>query len=107
MLGSSKLISSDASTITTKLGLIVCNPSDFNNFNKRFDTMSYVHHYPQRPLISTRLSQYTCSDYMPNGFNVIAAIMTYTGFNQEDSVMINKNAIDSLFIILNLVCLLR
>jgi DNA-directed RNA polymerase II subunit RPB2 len=64
------------------------------NFNKRFDTMSYVHHYPQRPLVSTRLSQYTCSDYMPNGFNVIAAIMTYTGFNQEDSIMINKKSVE-------------
>jgi len=64
------------------------------NFNKRFDTMSYIHHYPQRPIISTQLSQYTCSDYMPNGFNVIVAIMTYSGFNQEDSIMINKRSIE-------------
>ena len=64
------------------------------NFNDRFDTMSYVHHYPQKPIISTQLSQYTCSDYMPNGFNVIVAIMTYTGFNQEDSIMINKNSVE-------------
>ena len=64
------------------------------NFNHRFDTMSYVHHYPQRPLISTQLSQYTCSDNMPNGFNVIVAIMTYSGFNQEDSIMINKNSVE-------------
>ena len=64
------------------------------NFNDRFDTMSYVHHYPQRPIISTQLSQYTCSDNMPNGYNVVVAIMTYTGFNQEDSIMINKNSIE-------------
>jgi len=24
------------------------------NFNKRFDTMGYIHHYPQKPLITTR-----------------------------------------------------
>ena len=64
------------------------------SFNQRFDTMAYVHHYPQRPLISTQLSQYTCSDYMPNGFNVIVAIMTYSGFNQEDSIMINKQSVE-------------
>lgn len=64
------------------------------SFNKRFDTMSYVQHYPQRPIISTRNAHYTSSDYMPNGFNVIVAIMTYSGFNQEDSIMINKKAIE-------------
>jgi DNA-directed RNA polymerase II subunit RPB2 len=64
------------------------------SFNHRFDTMSYVHHYPQRQLVGTQLSQYTNSSYMPHGFNVIAAIMTYTGFNQEDSVMINQKSIE-------------
>jgi DNA-directed RNA polymerase II subunit RPB2 len=64
------------------------------SFNHRFDTMAYVQHYPQRPLVGTRLSQYTCSDYMPNGFNVVVAIMTYTGFNQEDSIMINKQSVE-------------
>ena len=64
------------------------------NFNKRFDTMSYVLHYPQRPIINTRIAQYTSSDYMANGFNTIVAIMTYSGFNQEDSIMINKATIE-------------
>ena len=64
------------------------------NFNKRFDTMSYVLHYSQKPIITTRLSHYTSSNNMPNGFNVIVAIMTYSGFNQEDSIMINKNSIN-------------
>ena len=64
------------------------------NFNKRFDTMSYILHYPQRPIINTRIAQYTSSDYMANGYNTIVAIMTYTGFNQEDSIMINKATID-------------
>ena len=64
------------------------------NFNKRFDTMSYILHYPQRPIINTRIAQFTSSDYMANGFNTIVAIMTYSGFNQEDSIMINKATID-------------
>ena len=64
------------------------------NFNNRFDTMSYILHYPQRPIINTRIAQYTSSDYMANGYNTIVAIMTYSGFNQEDSIMINKATID-------------
>ena len=64
------------------------------NFNNRFDTMSYVLHYPQRAIINTRIAQYTSSDYMANGFNTIVAIMTYSGFNQEDSIMINRAAIN-------------
>jgi len=31
---------------------------------------------------------------MPNGFNAIVAVATYTGFNQEDGLIINKSAID-------------
>jgi hypothetical protein len=31
---------------------------------------------------------------MANGFNTIVAIMTYSGFNQEDSIMINKATIE-------------
>jgi DNA-directed RNA polymerase II subunit RPB2 len=64
------------------------------SFNKRFDTMSYVLHYSQKPLITTRISDYTLSNNLPNGFNVIVAIMSYSGFNQEDSIMINKNSLD-------------
>ena len=33
-------------------------------------------------------------DKLPNGINVVVAIMTYTGYNQEDSVILNKAAID-------------
>jgi DNA-directed RNA polymerase II subunit RPB2 len=64
------------------------------NFTSRFDTASYIHHYPQRRIISTKGGHYNGSDRMPNGANVIVAIQTFTGFNQEDSIMINKDSID-------------
>ncbi len=64
------------------------------NFNKRFDTFGYIQHYPQKAIINTRHAQYTGSDMMPNGANLIVAIMTYTGFNQEDSLIINKRSIE-------------
>lgn len=64
------------------------------NFSRRFDTMSYIQHYPQRPLITSRNAHYTANDRMPNGFNAIVAVATYTGYNQEDGIIINRNAID-------------
>jgi len=64
------------------------------NFTERFDTASYIQHYPQRRIIGTKGGHYNGSDRMPNGFNVIVAIQTFTGFNQEDSIMINKTAVE-------------
>ena len=31
---------------------------------------------------------------MPSGINAIVAIMAYTGYNQEDSVILNQSSID-------------
>lgn len=64
------------------------------NFHNRIDTMSYVLHYPQKPLVKTYFSDYTNATAMPNGENLIVAICTYTGYNQEDSIIVNRAAID-------------
>ena len=65
-----------------------------SNFNERMDTIANVLNYPQKPLVTTKLSKYTHTHDMPSGINAIVAIMTHTGFNQEDSVMINSSALD-------------
>ena len=65
-----------------------------SNFNKRIDTMGNILNYPQKPLVHTKLSKYTYSNELPAGVNVVVAIMTHTGFNQEDSIMINQSALD-------------
>lgn len=65
-----------------------------SNYNQRIDTLGHVLNYPQKPLARTRLSKYTNSDNLPSGTNAVVAIMTKTGYNQEDSVMVNKSALD-------------
>jgi len=65
-----------------------------SNFNYRIDTLGHVLNYAQKPMARTRLSKYTHSESLPSGVNAVVAIMTYTGFNQEDSVMINADALD-------------
>jgi DNA-directed RNA polymerase II subunit RPB2 len=64
------------------------------NFNKRFDTFSHILYTPQKPLISNRIMEHINCDRLPNGINVIVAISTYTGYNQEDSIIFNQSSID-------------
>lgn len=63
-------------------------------YNNRSDTMMYVMDYPQRPLVSTKAAEYMGFNEMPSGANPIVAIMPKEGFNQEDSVILNKSAIE-------------
>ena len=64
------------------------------NFNKRMDTFSHVLYYPQTPLVNTKISNLINFNYMPGGSNVIIAIASYTGYNQEDSIIFNKNSLE-------------
>lgn len=64
------------------------------NFNHRIDTASYLLHYPQRPLVTTKMAKYIFKNNLPNGENLIVAICTYTGYNQEDSIIVNKSSIE-------------
>ena len=50
----------------------------------RIDAVSHVLHYPQQPLVQTTMQSVNPSVHMPCGVNVIVAVLSYTGFNQED-----------------------
>ena len=65
-----------------------------SNFRNRMDSGMHVLNYPQKPLINTRMSRYIMNADLPSGHNIIVAIASYTGYNQEDSVIINKNSLD-------------
>jgi DNA-directed RNA polymerase II subunit RPB2 len=64
------------------------------NYNERMDKTAYVMTYPTRPLVDTRIMNMIKINEIPSGCNINVAIMTHTGYNQEDSVLINKGSID-------------
>ena len=64
------------------------------NYEQRMDKTAYVLNYPMRPLVDTRIMNMIELMKIPSGSNVIVAIMTHTGYNQEDSLLFNKGSID-------------
>eukprot|EP00916_Digyalum_oweni_P019141 GHVL01031883.1.p1 GENE.GHVL01031883.1~~GHVL01031883.1.p1 ORF type:complete len:930 (+),score=122.69 GHVL01031883.1:93-2882(+) len=64
------------------------------SFNSRMDPQASVLHYPQKPLVCTRGMTYLRFRELPAGINCIVSIMCYSGYNQEDSLIMNQSAID-------------
>jgi DNA-directed RNA polymerase II subunit RPB2 len=64
------------------------------NYDNRMDKTAYVLTYPMRPLVETRIMNIIKLNNIPSGQQVIVAIMSHTGYNQEDSLLFNKGAID-------------
>jgi DNA-directed RNA polymerase II subunit RPB2 len=64
------------------------------NYDTRMDKTAYVLNYPMRPLVDTRLMDLIHINNIPSGCTVVVAIMSYTGYNQEDSLLFNKGSID-------------
>lgn len=65
-----------------------------SNFNKRFDTITLILNTPQRPICETWMYPHVLGrgGCLPYGFNAIVAITMYSGYNQEDSVILNAGA---------------
>lgn len=62
--------------------------------HERVDTVSHAMHYPQQPLVQTMVHDVVGTADMPGGATVVVAVLSRTGFNQEDSIIVNKGAID-------------
>jgi DNA-directed RNA polymerase II subunit RPB2 len=60
----------------------------------RFDTTMKCLAYPTRPMFETQMNQIIGLNDVPAGDTVIVAIATYTGYNQEDAIIMKKSSID-------------
>jgi DNA-directed RNA polymerase II subunit RPB2 len=63
------------------------------SFLQRFDKMGVVLNNGQIPLVKTRYLKYFNDEQNPYGQNVMVAIMSYNGYNVEDSILFNEGSI--------------
>ena len=64
-----------------------------SNYRDRLD-ISYILYNTQKPLVNTRISKYINTDVLPCGENAVVMIGTYSGHNQDDSIVFNQTSID-------------
>ncbi len=64
-----------------------------SNSQLRMDKMGVILNYGQTPLIKSRYLDYINHEEQPYGVNAIVAIMSYTGYNVEDAILINEGSI--------------
>ena len=64
-----------------------------SNYQMRIDKMGVILNYGQVPLVKSRYAEYINNEEQPYGVNAIVAIMSYTGYNVEDAILINEAAI--------------
>jgi len=65
----------------------------YNQF-KRIDTLLYLMVYPQQPMVKTRTIELTKYDKLPAGQNATVAVMSYSGYDIEDALILNKASCD-------------
>jgi DNA-directed RNA polymerase II subunit RPB2 len=64
------------------------------NYQNRMDSYGHIMFYPQKPLVTSRITKELKLDDVPSGINAIVAVACYTGYNQEDSIIMNQSSID-------------
>ncbi|KAL0226689.1 hypothetical protein P9112_014013 [Eukaryota sp. TZLM1-RC] len=65
----------------------------YNQFN-RVDTVLYLLVYPQKPMVRTKQIRLLDYEKLPAGQNAMVAVMSYSGYDIEDALILNKASID-------------
>ena len=60
----------------------------------RIDTLLYTMSYPMHPMVRTRTIEMIGYDKLPAGQNAVVAVMSYSGYDIEDALVLNKASVD-------------
>ena len=64
------------------------------NWSNRFDNSAHVLCYGEAPLSRTLYTNYLGEGRMPYGQNIVLAVALWTGYNQDDGIVFNKDAFE-------------
>ncbi|KZV72284.1 beta and beta-prime subunits of DNA dependent RNA-polymerase [Peniophora sp. CONT] len=65
----------------------------YNQFD-RIDTLLYLSVYPQQPMVKSKTIELIGYDKLPAGQNATVAVMSYSGYDIEDALILNKASLD-------------
>ncbi|KAL8698735.1 MAG: hypothetical protein Q9224_001717 [Gallowayella concinna] len=65
-----------------------------NNQFLRIDSIMYLMVYPQKPMVKTKAIELVKYDKLPAGQNAMVAVMSYSGYDIEDALVLNKGSVD-------------
>ncbi|EDN09804.1 DNA-directed RNA polymerase III 130 kDa polypeptide [Histoplasma mississippiense (nom. inval.)] len=65
-----------------------------NNQFLRIDSLLYTMVYPQKPMVKTRTIELIKYDKLPAGQSATVAVMSYSGYDIEDALVLNKGSVD-------------
>eukprot|EP00929_Paragymnodinium_shiwhaense_P060445 TRINITY_DN30186_c0_g4_i1.p1 TRINITY_DN30186_c0_g4~~TRINITY_DN30186_c0_g4_i1.p1 ORF type:complete len:1347 (+),score=305.88 TRINITY_DN30186_c0_g4_i1:70-4110(+) len=66
----------------------------YHNHSYRSDNKVYRIFGPQKPMVRTEMYDAADMDSHPQGTNAVVAVITYTGYDMEDAMIINKGSYD-------------
>nr|ODO04045.1 DNA-directed RNA polymerase III subunit RPC2 [Cryptococcus depauperatus CBS 7855] len=65
----------------------------YNQLN-RIDTILYLMTYPQQPMVKTKTIELVGYNKLPAGQNATVAVMSYSGYDIEDALILNRASVD-------------
>eukprot|EP00736_Rhodelphis_marinus_P004775 Rmarinus@m.6141 len=84
---------SPRNTYQCAMGKQAIGAISYNQF-QRMDTLLYLMVYPQRPMVQTKTIEMVNFHNLPGGQNATVAVMSFSGYDIEDAVVLNKAALD-------------
>jgi DNA-directed RNA polymerase III subunit RPC2 len=64
------------------------------NQMERMDTLLYLLVYTQQPMVKTKTIELIGYDKLPAGHNAMLAVMSFSGYDIEDALVLNKASLD-------------
>ena len=61
---------------------------------ERIDTLLYLMVYPQRPMVQTKTIELINYHKLPAGQNAMVAVMSFSGYDIEDALILNRASVD-------------